>query len=406
MTENEVNSRYRQREELRRGLIDTKERKRKSGRRKGAERLERVLAVMTGIAAAVAVLAGLVLYLNNYDFSTYSVDAELSLQGLSASKVEAFQSGHVIIGRDSVSYFAEDKILWSVPVVLSDPVFQKEGGYFAIYDRGGYQIHTFDASGELGKAKVSRKISGMDLSAGGVTAVFTESGDSSYISYFDRFGSRISVEVKTSLSQSGYPVDLAVSPDGQKLAVVFYSTDNGVGESRLVCYDFEHGRSATSYIMGEFADYYESDTMLVRVDFFDNSTAVAVGTNGLSFISFHGNGAVAREILSVKEQILSVFRSPSGIGLVTEATGEKRVALYDNYGNEKSSFTTDAEYDKILATDRQVLFLSGGKLRIYNISGKLRYAGELPETPVSVALSGRHGLLVNDGVMLERLTFK
>ncbi len=368
-------------------------------KRRGAEPINGIL---SAAALVAAVVAACLLYFHYYQFTTYSVDAEITLSGLSLSETETFKNGNVIIGRDSVSYFADDKVLWSIPVTASNPAFVTRGDYFALFDRGGYQIHIFDENGALGTAKVSREICGADISESGVVAVFTESGESSYISYFDRYGSRISIEIKTALQKSGYPLDIAISPDGQKLAVVYYSTDNGVGESRLVCYDFEFGRSNTSYITASYSDYYEAGTMLVSVHFFSNEAAVAVGTDSLSFLSFQGEGACSRNVIPMKEEVRSIFFYRNSMGIVADGS----VRLLDFLGNVKSTFSIDGDYDMILADDRRIVFRDGARLFIYNSTGKLRYDGELPNSPVSLSLSGRNSILVNDGTAVERLTFK
>lgn len=358
------------------------------------------------VAAILAVFAAAaLLYLNNYRYTTYSVDGELQLGAVGSSKLYRFADGNVILGNDTVLYTEDLDVVWSALVNLEHPLYAAEGSYFALADRGGYQIYICDRTGLLSSVRVSRKIRCMDISASGVVAVSTESSDSSYVSYFDRFGTKIAVEVKTVLDASGYPVSLAVSPDGQKLLTVYYCVQNGIGESRLAIYDFKNGKQDKSYVTAAFEDFYNSDTYLVDCRFFDDRHAVALGDNELVFLDIQKN-VVERTNVELKDRIRSVLFTDSHLLLIVGDGDESVCRLYDETGAVSGEFVCPAKYDLVVADEKYVLFKNKDELKLYNVSGVERYEGTLIFEPQAVAFMKGNGLLLNTGSKFQKITPK
>ncbi|MBP5255266.1 MAG: hypothetical protein J6Z23_07810 [Lachnospiraceae bacterium] len=355
--------------------------------------------------AAALVCAGLYFY-HNYEYTTYTLDYDEPAGGMSSGQVYAFSAGCLVIGADSVTYFVRGTQMWSTPLSLSSPVIAIEGDFFSMYDSGGYQVYIFGTSGLISTVRVSRRIYGMDISASGVTAVFTESSESAYISYFDRFGSKIAVEVKTVLSSNGYPVDLSVSPNGQRLAVISYSTANGIGESRLVLYDFGKGRESNGYVIGRFTDYYDTDTFLLSCDFKDDDHLVAVGDNMLSFFTIPSRGDPERTMLPLRENLRSVLSMDGRPVLITEEEGKFICTLYEMTGEVYNSFELPGKYTVITAKNGRVMVADRNEIWLYNASGRLRYHGILVDAPAGVAFSGKDSLLFSTGTRIEHITFR
>ena len=361
----------------------------------------RFFIVLASLAAAL--VAAIALYLTNYEFTTYSVDASFTLGTASGAKLVSFCGGDLIIGSDAVTYVKNDAVVWTAPVNVIDPICAIEGNYFALAGKGSYQFLIFDVNGILSTVRVSRKIRAIDVSQSGVTAVATESQDTAYVSYFDRYGSRISVEVKTVLDASGYPVSISISPDGQKLLVIYYSIANGIGESRLVVYDFQNGKADRSYIVASYEDFYDTDTYLADACFIDDRHAIAVGDNELVFLSDFVKGNVSRETVRLTETIRSLAFTSSGLCLITR---DPEVRFYRTDGSMEESFRAPENYDEFIVSDRYAAFRDGNRLTLYNISGVLRYEGELTYEPESFAFASGRSLIFNTGTDFQKITLK
>ena len=368
------------------------------------DRRRDALVVLT--LAAVFLLFGL-FYFRNYSYTTYSLDAESAMGALPQTVIRELSHGNVLIGADTITYMERGKVIWTTSVELKKPVIAVNGDFFAVCDTGGYQIHVCDTTGILCTLKLSRVIYGMDISSSGVVAVVTESDDAAYISWFDRYGSRIPVEIKAVLSATGIPVHIAISPDSQKLMVLYYSTANGIGESHMVLYDFEKGREEDSYIIKDDRSFYESDTYLVDGKFLDESHFCAVGTNRTKFYVYDQKKAeVTEKTIEYDEPVRSVMFTPDAMCLVQHGEDGNYVRVLDGEGDERVRFSVPEEYKLTIVNRESLAFLNGPDLTLYNLSGRKRYEGTLTDSPVSFAFSGKRSLLFNTGSMIEEITLK
>ena len=375
--------------------------------REKLKRRDRRRDILVGFALiTVFILFGL-FYFRNYSYTTYSMDAESAMGALPQTVVRELQHGNVIIGGDTITCMERGKVIWTTSVELKKPVIAVNGDFFAVCDTGGYHVYVCDTTGILCTLKVSRVIYGMDISESGVVAVVTESDDAAYISWFDRYGSRIPVEVKAVLSATGIPVHISISPDSQKLMVLYYSTANGIGESRMVLYDFEKGREDDSYIIENDQSFYESGTYLVDGKFLDNEHFCAVGTNLAKFYSYdQKKGEVTDQTFEYDAAVRSVLFTPSAMCLVQRGEYGSVCRVLDETGSEKVQFAVPEEYQLAAVNRESLAFLNASDLTVFNLSGRKRYEGALVDQPVSFAFSGKRSLLFNTGSLIEEITLK
>ncbi len=373
--------------------------------REKRRKADRARGLLTFAAIFMAFLLAAVMYLRNYTCTTWSLDRETGIRGLDRSVLEKAGKGEVLITRDAVFYLENGETVWTETIALEDPMVASRGTYFVLSDRGAYQFRVCDRTGVLSTVRLTRKIEGIDVSQSGVTACFTESEDASYVTYYDRYGSRIGVEVKTVLDRSGYPVDIAVSPDGQKLAAAYYSVRNGIGESRLVLYDFQNGSASKDYVVSVFEDFKATDTYLAECVFMDDTHLTAVGDNEILFLTLRKDDVKAVRA-EAPENVRSVFFTEDLFGMVLETAGGTEVRTYDGSGKEKGVFEGPPDYGKLIAGDKTLLFLSGADVTLMNVSGRVRYEGTLVDPPLSAVLLRGRGILLNTGTALQKITVK
>ena len=366
----------------------------------------RIRTVFTLAALLFAFAAAAVLYFCNYTFTTYSVDSTWQQKGLENTSLYAFNGGDLLLGSDSLSFQRDGKTQWTTALRTGSFQVVTEAGYFALYDRNGYQVHIGDSGGILSTVKVSRKILGADISAAGVLAVYTESTDAAYISYFDRYGNRLSVEIKTVLDVSGYPMHIAVSPDGQRLAVVYYSIANGIGESRLVLYDFQNGRASSSYVVFTKEDYEERDVLLIDCDFLDDRHLVAAGDGEATFLTYVKPDDYSVQTVSFDAAVRSIGFTEAGFLTVQEKENGNECVIYNGSGKRTADFAVPEAYNAIITDTRYILFLDGAEVSLFNLSGRKRYEGTLVSAPHDAAAAGTHSFIVNTGTELQIITYR
>lgn len=76
------------------------------------------------------------------------------------------------------------------------------------------------------------------VSSRGVTAAVVEDSTACYIFYFKKDGEELGISIQNNIGD-GYPVDLALSPDGKQIAMSVMYMKNGINK---VVFDFSEIR--------------------------------------------------------------------------------------------------------------------------------------------------------------------
>ena len=101
-----------------------------------------------------------------------------------------------------------------------------------------------------------------------------------WINYYAADGSTIA-ENQTRVDNPGYPLDMAVSPDGEIIAVSYLFVDNGDISSRIIFYNFgDEGQNKTDNIVAEFT---YKNTVVPQLIYLTNQSAVAIRDDGYRF---------------------------------------------------------------------------------------------------------------------------
>lgn len=89
----------------------------------------------------------------------------------------------------------------------------------------------------------------------GVTAAVVEDSSACYIFYFKKDGEELGINIKMLLSGDGYPVDIALSPDGKQIVMSVMYMKNGTLKNKVVFYDFsEIGKNVNNRFIGGFEE--------------------------------------------------------------------------------------------------------------------------------------------------------
>ena len=149
------------------------------------------------------------------------------------------------------------------------------------------------------------------------------------------------------MQEAGYPVDIALSPNGVLLAVSYVYLDAGMLKSNIVFYNFGPvGENMSDHIVSV---YSYSDALIPELHFADNETLFAVGDNRLSV--FKGNQTpVDSAGHFMDRQIQAVFYGEKYIGLVMGSDDEEHTYQMDIYNTDGKKVRThyfDLDYTDI-----------------------------------------------------------
>lgn len=347
-------------------------------------------------------------YQTSYSFSDYQVSWEKSMRYSEASAQEAgagegetegedgtaaaisengfvkyvyFGENMLKYTRDGASYInASGKSIWTESYEMKSPIVSINGDYVAIADQQGTQIYICSTEGKTGVASTKHPITKVAVSGKGVTAAVVEDGNASYVNYFRKDGSELAIEVKLLLSGDGYPVDIALSPDGLQIVMAISYLDNGVLKSKVAFYDFsEIGKNVENRFIGGFEDEF-SGAMIGRVRYLNANTVAVFSNLGVSLISVK-NVIPDTNIISipVEETIESICYSEKYVGLVVDSAegGANRMDIYAADGKKVAAIPFDYDYTGVQIDGEQVILYNEESCMICTVRGHKKFEGAL-----------------------------
>lgn len=341
----------------------------------------RKFAAMTAAVAVTAVII-LVCYISykNYAYTGYEVISSVEKRQTDNSQILSFGANFLSYSSDGIRCTDEKgNDIWSCPFEMQDPMIEINGDYVAVADYVGRKIYIFNHTGELGTVQTNLPIRDLQVAGNGVVAAVLDNGDVTSISLYYYDGREIGF-FRTTMSKSGYPLDIGMSADGTLVAVSYLYLDSGVLTSKVAFYNFgEVGQNKTDNLVGGY-DY--QNEMVPLVGFMNDSTAFAVANDKLMFYEGSQRPTNKRDVF-LKEEIRSVYYGDKYIGLTyINPTAESRylIDIYNTSGELKNTLPIDMEYQEIFFNDDYVVIYNAASCIIYNINGNIKYQGDFDES--------------------------
>ena len=368
-------------------------------------------------------------YQNEYEYTEYSVAWERAVRYVDSAAENGDDAGknigessfadYVIFGdnmirytRDGASYIdASGKTIWTQSYEMKTPVVSTNGDYAVIADQQGNEIYICNKEGCTGVAKTQLPVTKAAVSAKGVTAAVVEDSTASYVFYFKKNGEELGINIKMLLSGDGYPVDIALSPDGKQIAMSVMYMKNGALKNKVVFYDFsEIGKNVNNRFIGAFEEEFD-DKMAARVRYLNEETVAAFSDKGITFISVK-NVIPDTNVttIPVEEEIESICYSDKYAGVIVDNTSgnPNRLDIYTTDGKKVCSVDFDYNYTGVQIDGERVILYNEESCRVYNMDGHLKFDGQL-DFPVSCVRAGKNhmnSLIVAGSDVMKEIKLK
>lgn len=356
-------------------------------------------------ALVIAAAAGIFIVLNHVD-QNYDVLSTLENEDTQSSEYVQFGEDLLKYGNESVSLLSQSgDTLWNQTYDMSDPVASIQGDAAAIYDKRGTSMYVLKADGPVGPVATDFPIVKAEVTLSGAVAAILEDGEKTWVNYYASDGSLI-VENQTRMENNGYPLDLAVSPNGEIIAVSYLLVESGEISSQVVFYNF--GQTGQGQVDNVVAEFTYEDTVAPDLVYFSDSTCVAFRDDGFSV--FQGEDTPEeRQNTEIRTQMISLFYNEEYFGIVTEGEEESYcMTLYDPAGRERCSQEFDMEYQSISISGERIVLCDSAQIEMYDLGGKLKFQGDILEGAVRnlFQMSRNRYLLVSDeGIHMIRLAW-
>lgn len=340
------------------------------------ERIRWTVKCMIGVLLLLLVGGGIFLW---HRYSTYNRAEIVKVYGDNrggAGNYLRYTDGILHYSRDGIELLTENgEEVWNQPYQMNNPVVEICDEAVAVGNRGGSTVLVFEKKGLKGEISTTRPIEKFAVSAQGIVAAILQDTDTPRVVCYDAKGN-ILAEHKASLTNTGYPMDVAISKDGNTLLVSYLNTTDGQISTRIAYYNFgKAGANKENHLVTEKS--YQ-DKIVPVTAFLDKKTSILVSDQSLIIYEGLETPKEQKEIVFDSE-IKAVAYDASHIAILlynADKTGYE-LKLFDKDGKLAFSEAVEESYASMRVRDKQVLLFEGQRCAIYNSAGICKYKGSV-----------------------------
>ena len=323
------------------------------------------------VITAIAILGYVLLHVG----SSYVTLSETKRTDISGSVYTEFGDHFLRYSSDGVSSLtSHGDVMWKATFSMQSPMIDICGSTAVIADQKGSQIYIFNEDGPLGQFQTPLPIEKVRVAKQGVVIAILEDKEVTWINFYDTKGREI-VKNRTSLDVSGYPLDVALSPDGLKLMVSYLCVTQGIMNSKVAFYNFDSvGQTEINNVVNSVT--YEN-AVVPKVAFIDKNICVAFKSNGFSIFGGKQIPELKKEV-DFEGEILSAFHDSKYLGFVfaSDVPEHKyKLKLYDMSGRQTLTKYFDINYKQVKIEENNILLFNDSKLEVYSTTGRKKFSG-------------------------------
>lgn len=380
----------------------------------GDMRTKRILQLRTGIIVVLVIVCVIFLgsaLMSGGRYNAYDVIEETSVTNSAMVDYIPYQNSLLKFSRDGAMYVDEKgESVWNETFVMKMPAADVSGEYAAIADLNGNDVYVFNKEGKVSSTTMPYKVCDIAVASQGEFAVILEGEKENYINIYDRNGEQIS-EIQTTINQSGYPLDIDLSNDGEKLFSSYVYLDGANAKNGLAAYNFGSvGQNENAdRLMG---GYQLDDTIVPKVEFLDNNTICAFGDTQFIIYSMREKPS-EKTTITFDQEVQSVVFNSSYVGVVLPNDNEKTkeeapyvLVLYNTSGHQVLRREIDFSYSNVRMNEEEIVFTGGNECSIYTIKGALKFSYAFSKNVTDVIPTGysrRYIVLYESGSEVIRL---
>lgn len=351
----------------------------------------KVLIVILVILITAVVIVSVRRYINTREYQGYNVVSSVETNGDNIADYIMFSDNVLKVTKDGVAYIdATGNTVWDCSYAMKMPQAVVNGDYAAVADMNGRDVYVFNKSGKVSNQTLNYDITNIDIASQGVYVVILSGENENYINAYDKDSKEI-YEMKTSIENSGYPLDIAVSDDGQKLFTSYVKVDGTTVPDYLAAYNFGSvGQNENAdRLMGGFTF---DDTIFPYVDFIDNDTIACFGDDRIVIYSMNEKPSEKAEISLDGREMLGVFANSHYVGYISAnadtTAGRYHIYIYDTNGKLTAEADYNNTFSKIYATEDELIIAGEFDCSIYYLNGAKKFSTTFRKNLIDIVPSG------------------
>ncbi|MCR4611292.1 MAG: DUF5711 family protein [Lachnospiraceae bacterium] len=341
-----------------------------------------------------------------YTYTDYTIKYDTTMEDSDGTAYESFHNNIVKYNSDGAFYVSKQgDLMWNEAFDMLSPNIDISNDYVALYDRAGTDIYVMDTIGKKGTIRTSKPILTACVADNGSVAALMNQKDVSYLEIRDLEGELIA-SGELHVENSGIPIDIAFSEDGEKLAVSSISFNAGSLQTIISFYNFsKSGQQRQDNIVGTFSF---TDVVMPQIIYMSNGNLVAFGDKEIAVFNDSFEPALKKEIYP-QGSIDSIFYNKDHFGYIgpeTTESGEtiKKLYVFGKSGWKKLNKAIDDPYTKVyMLTNDDVVLTTDKTAVIHGISGVKKFEYEFENSIVKILYggSGNDYIFVQNGVIQD-----
>lgn len=245
-------------------------------------------------------------------YSGFEVQASAERKDSAATGYKMFQGKILEYDNDGiVCHDTDDRLIWNQSYEMTAPELSVCEQYLAVYDRGGTFIYIMSERGLVKKIETATPIERVCVARQGTVAVLMKEDDVSYVRLYDKKGQELA-SGEFYQEKGSFPVDIALAPDAQKLAVDMLDVTKGKTCSTVTFYNF--GSVGQNEIDNNVGTYSYKNTMISELVYTESGKLLAISDAGLIWFDGAQKPAPKKQI-KFEREIQSVFYNNKYVGI-------------------------------------------------------------------------------------------
>lgn len=340
--------------------------------------------IVLALVLVAAVVFAIVVHMKNRVFESYQIISSVEKENLSLSNCRRLGEKALIYTNDGASCIdRKGQTLWDQPFEMQSPLISICNSVVALGDYNGSVIYVMNDEQTLGEIDTKMPIRDFAVSENGVVAAVLDDASVTWIYLFDSTGNTLAY-FKTTMRQSGYPIRVTISDNGQLVGISYFYLDSGMIKSSVAFYNF--GPVGQNEIDNFVSSYDYMDSVVPFVEFMNNEKAVAVADNRLVIYEGSQKPVSIADVL-LEEEIETVYCGSNYVGLVyMDVTGSAlyRVDIYDDKGVRMESVSVDMEFSEIIFHKNRMIIYSEQECLIHTINGVDNFKGSFEKSVLAL----------------------
>ena len=358
----------------------------------------RVMMVLLVVGALTALV---VIQYRNHIYTSYETVS--SVERESSSGAQDVRLGNSVLTYSKDGAHCTDlkgNVVWNVTYGIQDILISINQDVVAIAEYNGRNVYVMKTQRQLGSFSTTMPSRSIAVAATGNVGIYMADTNQEIFKLYNPEGKEL-FEGKATMGDSGYPISLSLSPNGELMGVSFIYLDAGVQKTNIAFYNFGSvGDNQNDQLMGV---HEKTDLLVPYIQYMNDSTAFAVGDSRLMIYQGSQKPVEAAQFLFDTE-VRSVFYNEQYIGLVfysdkTEA--RYKMNVYDTNATQVGSFYFDIDYTDIFFHNNTFTVYNDSECMIMTMDGVEKFNGTFSKAVkkmVPLKSAYKYVILTNDSL--------